>query len=150
MPWVHPVNGHRHFPMFQVSSALQKDLPYTLQSGTHSRCAITQLHSLAFPQISVLAQTFALSVENKLSTYWVCYYVLKNNKKLPTLPNLMKRIWIVTFRAIQDPAFLVLMGPFTKEMNFQYGQQLAKFKVLKPTLTMLQLWTKTVNRCHLN
>lgn len=72
MPQVHPVHGHKLFQMFQVSSALQKHLPYTLQSSTYSRCAVTQLHSLAFPQVSFLvAQIFALSVKNKLRTYWV-------------------------------------------------------------------------------
>lgn len=34
MPRVHPVSGHKPFQMLQVSSALQKDLPHTLQLGT--------------------------------------------------------------------------------------------------------------------
>lgn len=65
LPRVHPVSGLKLFQMLQVSSVLQRDLPYTLQSGAHSRGAVTHLRSSAFPRISFsVVQGFALSVKN--------------------------------------------------------------------------------------
>ena len=71
--------------MFQVSSALQKDLPHTLQSGTYTRFAVPPAAYISFPPVQFLgASNFCpitqKQIEYLLGVLLMCERKTKQNK----------------------------------------------------------------------